>query len=597
MTQQNLVLTEQAIGRHTKRLQKELKKINHDLKLSEAQNMLSRIIGMKDYHELKQVLKFEDKKEENTKEKQEKDLNSILEQHNFITLEQAEQNLENFFAKGSINIILDFLNSNNPLIQKYIEENAIDYFIIAARNNKLYLLKTLINKNLISFNLFSEEEIENLYWNLLAHNTESLECFNYVFYELNFPNQLSKNLVGSITHYLINNVNIIGLKNHLNNFLKDDRINFQKDFFWNTCPVRVVKKDLNNIETIHTEYDLSYCALNSICVQGNLEIVKYLIEEQQVLPLEDGSTVSRACISGNLELVKYLINTVKAPFNYFKNNNHKKVSNKDMTYHLDFSTLASAIKSGNLELVEYLINYKNLLISDYDFLALRVALIESIDLYKHFIKIPECIEYIKNNSQKIFEEVISKIHYNGNINNENNYKKLQDNQFKIARELLKKYAVKVEEIVTVNNNPKLIEMLEKYKFNNIHKYFYDGDISTILNFLQSENTSIKKYIMSNINFLCYLALKNNHLICCSLLEQSEVFNFSNLKYEYIEDILLTNFDYGNGSTFNKVFYNWNLPQNLTKETYQKLLYRFNEKEIYKIRKDKFLEDKRVLKYL
>ena len=70
-----------------------------------------------------------------------------------------------------------------------------------------------------------------------------------------------------------------------------------------------------------------------------------------------------------------------------------------------------------------------------------------------------------------------------------------------------------------------------------------------------------------------------------------------MKEEYIEDILLTNFDYGNGSTFNKVFYSWNLPQNLTKENYQKLLNKFNEKEIYKTRKDKFLKDKRVLKYL
>lgn len=63
MNNKSLVFTEKTIGRHTKRLQKELAKINHDLKLSEAQNMLSRILGMKDYHELKQVLKFEDKEE------------------------------------------------------------------------------------------------------------------------------------------------------------------------------------------------------------------------------------------------------------------------------------------------------------------------------------------------------------------------------------------------------------------------------------------------------------------------------------------------------------------------------------------------------
>lgn len=594
MTQQNLVLTEKAIARHTKRLQQELKKFDKDLKLSEAQNLLSRIFGMKDYHELKQILKFEELQSVNPVEKNE---DYYLNQHNLMTLEHVEKNLENFFAKGSISTVLDFLNSNDALIQEYIKQNAKNYFNVSARNNQLYLLKTLINKNLINLNLFSEEEINDLYWNLLAHNVENLECFNYIFYESKFPNKPSKNLVGSMIHYFVNNVSTPGLKNHLSNFLYDDRINFQKDFFWNTCPIIVTKKDVNNIEKTYKEDDLSFCALNSICSQGNLQIVKYLIEEQKVLPLKDGSTVEKACISGNFDLVKYLINDVKAPFNYFKKNNQKKVSNKDMTYYLDYSTLSSAVKSGNLELVEYLINYKKLAISDYDFLALRVALIESSELYKYFLKIPECIEYIKNNSQSIFNEVISKIHYNGKINNENNYKKLQENQFQIAYELLQKYSVEVDEVVIVNDNSKLIETLEKYKFNSINKYFEEGKISIILNFLQSENTSIKKYIMSNINFLCYLALKNNQQICCSLLEKFNVFDFRNLKQEYIEDILLTNFDHVDGYAFDRIFYNCNIPDNLAEKTYRILLNKFNEKDIYKIRKDKFLNDPRVLKYL
>lgn len=64
MIHQNLILTEQSIGRHTKRLQKELSKFKQDLRLSEAQNMLSRVLGMKDYHELKKIFKFENYEEE-----------------------------------------------------------------------------------------------------------------------------------------------------------------------------------------------------------------------------------------------------------------------------------------------------------------------------------------------------------------------------------------------------------------------------------------------------------------------------------------------------------------------------------------------------
>ena len=121
MTHQNLVLTEQAIGRHTKRLQKELAKFNHELKLSETQNMLSRILGMSDYHELKQVLKFEDKEETF-----EKDVEKSMAEKLFSPI-HAKQNMEKFFEEDNTHLITYYYYLNNKEIKDYLKENSFKF--------------------------------------------------------------------------------------------------------------------------------------------------------------------------------------------------------------------------------------------------------------------------------------------------------------------------------------------------------------------------------------------------------------------------------------------------------------------------------------
>lgn len=57
MSDENLKLTEHAIKRHAKRLQKQMKNYNQDLSLGESQNLLSKILGFNDWNHLNTILK------------------------------------------------------------------------------------------------------------------------------------------------------------------------------------------------------------------------------------------------------------------------------------------------------------------------------------------------------------------------------------------------------------------------------------------------------------------------------------------------------------------------------------------------------------
>lgn len=61
MTHQNLILTEEAIKAHCKRLHKELKKLNQDYPLTQVQNLFAKSLGFNNFHELKEILFKEQK--------------------------------------------------------------------------------------------------------------------------------------------------------------------------------------------------------------------------------------------------------------------------------------------------------------------------------------------------------------------------------------------------------------------------------------------------------------------------------------------------------------------------------------------------------
>lgn len=62
MTHKNLVLSENAVKRHCKRLQQLMKHYNQKLSLGEIQNLFSKTLGFNNFHELKQILNQEQQK-------------------------------------------------------------------------------------------------------------------------------------------------------------------------------------------------------------------------------------------------------------------------------------------------------------------------------------------------------------------------------------------------------------------------------------------------------------------------------------------------------------------------------------------------------
>ena len=111
------------------------------------------------------------------------------------------------------------------------------------------------------------------------------------------------------------------------------------------------------METYNTDVNAidryGYSILHRACRCGNLDFVKFLVEEcnadislcayvDDELIDEGGSALHQACLSGNLELVKYLIETCKADI--------YQDDNRDNSYPICY-----AYSSGNTEILKYLV--------------------------------------------------------------------------------------------------------------------------------------------------------------------------------------------------------------------------------------------------
>lgn len=448
----NLHLTEKAIARHTKRLQKELSALNHKLKLSEAQNMLSRIFGMNDYHELKKIFHFENKitTHDNTS-LNESDSLKIENVNTFIantfiqlqqeqhTLDFVQKNLENFVRNGEFQLFVEYYNSENHEIMNYLKDNAFELLKVAIKNNQDLITYFILDNKLVALETLSEADADSI---MSIAVSDNINVFEHIFYDLLFPEKVNKVLCSKWIHYITESGDVPNLKR----FLEDKRISFQKDFFWNK-----LQGDLDKI--------FNCCALNTACLKGHFPMVKYLIEVENLKPLKNGSTVQQACRSGNLDLVKYLIEVIKANYIYFEKNNlsqlNKIVRNKLINSLLDNSTLSSALLSNNIEVFKYLIHNHKMDIAEHDFLALRTALIDNCQDYIYLLVFSQCRDYLKSHAQEIFDSIISRP--NLLKTNKSIY---QQRQFEIVQYLFENYTVEIKEINYSTNNLKLIQYLK-----------------------------------------------------------------------------------------------------------------------------------------
>ena len=69
---------------------------------------------------------------------------------------------------------------------------APNYFIVQIDSNS-YVREGSFKEYFVT-KIFWVKEIEDLYFHLLSPNSLNLECFNYIFYELNFPKKFSQKI-------------------------------------------------------------------------------------------------------------------------------------------------------------------------------------------------------------------------------------------------------------------------------------------------------------------------------------------------------------------------------------------------------------------
>lgn len=262
MTHQNLILTEKAIKRHSKRLQHELLKFNIDLKLTESQDMLSRIIGMKDFHELKQIFKFE----------------------NSSNIKIIDNKFNEFkeFDLDFLNEILDYFVINNLSSITIDENNGINLFL----NNKFYLkINTKITKeilNLISIKLYGSDFDLNVYYSGnsydFAYNRNNMR-FRVNIMPVDFNNKNSLLItIKAINNSILNwqnintNINPLDYTKGLNLILSNDidLINKVKSSIFKEILINSEIMKIFSLEYVNM-YDYSSIKHNHVLITSNIE--------------------------------------------------------------------------------------------------------------------------------------------------------------------------------------------------------------------------------------------------------------------------------------------------------------------------------------
>lgn len=453
MTHQNLILTEKAIGRHTKRLQKELLKLNHEFKLSETQNMLSRILGMNNYHELKEVLKFENKEEEKNNEPKKQvnfpiikvtqnELNNIHFKHFGVSLENAEKSFQTFCENGDIVSIEKYLNSENIDIRKYIIENSHYFLKIAASKNQLHIVKLLFSLPYCKLEDMDTSEITHiLSWTDKSEGNE--DVFNYIFHELKLPVNLDYKEANFLLGQIVSRQSL----NTVKKFINDSRIKSLVDINWST-PSGIFfniacnnKHALSLLKFFIKKYNMKIHEKNfrEGLRNENIKFIKFIFENIDSINYS-------SILESKLELPEEFLN---------ENNQAMTISGNDLSVFLDKNLLSLALNFKNNKLFDYLLHNKKLNInpSDHNFLAVENACYFcNIPALKKLLTYKDCENFISTNAQIIFDKLSTSLIYNK-----------KELQYQMCKFLLEKYKLKVNFISKTPRNSKLYIYLTKVK--------------------------------------------------------------------------------------------------------------------------------------
>lgn len=226
---------------------------------------------------------------------------------------------------GHLDLVKYFLNYCKEINEPYDLEKYIVYVIYDAWHFRQH-----INIMFYMISIYEEYTGKHLHMNKIAytrsgHPLNDCNIFTMIFW--------------TVLNYRPKNINM----DDMNKFLlyiynQAQSVNISVDFNY-----MIDVKNINNIFT-------------SACEMGNLELVKFMIENTSGKNIkkirihskgEDG--FGHACMSGNLELVKYLINI---PINY----SSRKIRINAIFDERDgnYTPFSIAIKKGHLHIAKYL---------------------------------------------------------------------------------------------------------------------------------------------------------------------------------------------------------------------------------------------------
>lgn len=312
MTHQNLILTEEAIKSHCKRLKKELKNLDKDLTLCEIQTLFSKSLGFNNFHELKTMLV----------NKKEITNNKTITDDIFLRFIQEIEHKSDYI----------WITSDNDF--SYIP-HGVDF---SSNGNKEHITidkKIFNNKELKIF-------IDSLICQIPNYQKEMdrqilLFPSQYQAYDLSFSKEttiddgLYRKLFYQI--YFDNNKNILGIKVLISYKLKNDVISFsyqdikhlfcQKNLSLKMAQENIKKDQQKRFFAINThKYSIKphYLDLFNLCMKGSLVNLKEFLHSYDQLDFnelipdrtwEPQTAIELALAFENFEIVHYLISNAK----------------------------------------------------------------------------------------------------------------------------------------------------------------------------------------------------------------------------------------------------------------------------------------------